>query len=278
VIPRKDIPKVHVTFLPITEREDQGTPQAKPQEGPLTLKTKEFDDERARLVDQVIHAPERRIHNLITWLEAAARKLEMICRLGEAARKEHAAKRIRCLSLQGLWFLGLQSAVWLDCTKRLAISMPDCRPTKSTLASHWIFSPFSAGICLLSIAGVRLLEYQLSWSFEEALSPVAWERQFQETCRGPPETITSWEDEADRSIFNEVKGELSGILTQHIRQTPWLGWAKELVTTPDLAKLTSVFSNDGTSQVAAMRTKIMGLGRNNSNPSPEAKGESGPED
>lgn len=75
VIPRKDLPHIYTTFIPV------------PGEAPSGLPTKDFDSQREELVREIRRAPARRVDNLITRAHGHAERLLMHARiLDEAAR------------------------------------------------------------------------------------------------------------------------------------------------------------------------------------------------
>ncbi len=75
VIPRKDLPHIHTTFVPV-----EGAP-------PPKLPTGDFEKSREELVREIRRAPARRVDNLVTQLEDHGQRLQMQARvIDEAGR------------------------------------------------------------------------------------------------------------------------------------------------------------------------------------------------
>jgi GTP-binding protein EngB required for normal cell division len=87
VIPRKDLPHIYTTFVPV-----DGTPAP-------ALPAKDFEEAREELVREIRRAPARRVDNLVTQLEDHARRLLVHARVIDEAGR--ALRRFR-LKLWGL--------------------------------------------------------------------------------------------------------------------------------------------------------------------------------
>jgi len=73
VIPRKDLPHIYTTFVPV-----DGVPAP-------TLPAKDFEEAREELVREIKRAPARRVDNLVTQLEDHARRLLVHARVIDEA-------------------------------------------------------------------------------------------------------------------------------------------------------------------------------------------------
>jgi hypothetical protein len=85
VIPRKDLPHIYTTFVPV-----EGAP-------PPSLPTKDFEQAREELIREVKRAPARRVDNLVTQLEDHAQRL-----LVHSSIIDEAARTLRRFRLK-LW-------------------------------------------------------------------------------------------------------------------------------------------------------------------------------
>jgi hypothetical protein len=101
VIPRKDLPHVYTTFVPV-----DGAP-------PPALPAADFALAREELVGEIRRAPARRADNMLTQVERHARRLEAQARVLEAATRELRGFRSKLLALLLLVLLvgGLAGAI-----------------------------------------------------------------------------------------------------------------------------------------------------------------------
>jgi GTP-binding protein EngB required for normal cell division len=89
VIPRKDLPMIYNTFVPV------------PNPPPPILPMGDFEAARERLVQQVHHAPMRRADNMLTQLQTFAERLRLHARVIDSASRNLRAYRRRLI----LWAL-----------------------------------------------------------------------------------------------------------------------------------------------------------------------------
>ena len=254
MIPRKDIPRVHTTYLPIASQPSQ--------QGDgivyLTDKTDEFEKQREKLIEEVRQAPQRRIDNMISWLDSASRRLEMSTRVVESARQKHAYERAKHLVIQGGIVVITQGLAILDHRKRQATLPPQTRG--GFMNRIYLLSPFSAAITTVGYFLGKMVRWRTNRALEWRLTEEAWEQEFRDACSGV-DTPTSWKDMADAGVFQQVKNELSGVLTRHLEKK-WYGWAMPLISEEESTSLVKVYSSrqedGGLSQVADMRLSIMG--------------------
>ena len=73
VIPRKDLPHVYTTFIPV-----EG-------EAPAALPTEDFESAREELITEIKRAPARRVDNMLTQLQSHAERLRVHARILDAA-------------------------------------------------------------------------------------------------------------------------------------------------------------------------------------------------
>ncbi len=83
VIPRKDLPMIYNTFVPI-----EGQPRT-------TLPVEDFESARADLIDQIRRAPTRRMDNQITQLQAFAERLRLHAFVLDKAAEQQRGLRAR---------------------------------------------------------------------------------------------------------------------------------------------------------------------------------------
>jgi GTP-binding protein EngB required for normal cell division len=87
VIPRKDLPHIYTTFVPV---EGAAAP---------ALPTKDFEAAREELVGEIRRAPARRVDNLVTQLEDHARRLLVHVKVIDAARRSLKRSRLELWAL-----------------------------------------------------------------------------------------------------------------------------------------------------------------------------------
>lgn len=90
VIPRKDLPHIYTTFVPVP-----GAP-------PPTLPAGDFERSREELVKEIRRAPARRADNVLTQLRDHAERLRLHIRVSDRAARERRRFRNRSWALLGL--------------------------------------------------------------------------------------------------------------------------------------------------------------------------------
>ena len=83
VIPRKDLPMIFNTFVPV------------PNAPPAALPIEDFEAAREELVDEIRRAPARRVDNMLTQVQLFAERLRLHARVIDAAARELRAYRDR---------------------------------------------------------------------------------------------------------------------------------------------------------------------------------------
>jgi len=208
------------------------------------------------LIATVRDAPEKRIDNLITWLDSAARRLEMTARVAESARRKWMFQRAKNLATQAVFLLGSQSLALLDHRKRLALQPLDQLSWVSR--NVWFLgSPFAAAVTCAGLLLCRFAEWRAQAGLEDALKEARWEQEFREVCDGCS-SPTSWKDLADQGVFQQVKPDLPGVLRRHLHGR-WYGWAVPLIVQAELRDLTSIFGKVGHRQGVVPKTSEMRL-------------------
>ncbi|MEO1686635.1 MAG: dynamin family protein [Pseudomonadota bacterium] len=99
VIPRKDLPMIYNTFVPV-----DGRPRS-------ALPMDDFEKARADLIEQLRRAPTRRMDNQITQMHAYAERVRLHCRVIDEAAHRYRNRRALWRSLLFLLFAGLGGAV-----------------------------------------------------------------------------------------------------------------------------------------------------------------------
>jgi GTP-binding protein EngB required for normal cell division len=106
VIPRKDLPHIFTTFIPV-----EGATASK-------LPTQDFVTAREELVKEIKRAPARRVDNLVTQLEEHGQRLLVHARVIDEAGRTLRAFRLKLwmMLVVGVLFAGLAGAitVWAD--------------------------------------------------------------------------------------------------------------------------------------------------------------------
>jgi hypothetical protein len=104
VIPRKDLPHIYTTFVPV------------PDQAPSPLPTEDFVKAREELVKEIRRAPARRADNVLTQLRDHAERLRMHAQVLDCAVKDVGRFRIRAwmMLLLVALFGGLAGAVTLS--------------------------------------------------------------------------------------------------------------------------------------------------------------------
>lgn len=82
VIPMKDIPRIYIMYTP-SEKERVIN------EGRLAVPKAEMERSRRDVLEEVLRAPLRRLDNLITEMEEAAKRVSMAARVCNAVRKQY---------------------------------------------------------------------------------------------------------------------------------------------------------------------------------------------
>ncbi|MGE0708364.1 MAG: dynamin family protein [Planctomycetota bacterium] len=99
-IPRKDLPHVYTTYLPVPEA------RRRPGEGDLAgLPLDDFDKQREEVRQEVSRAPQRRLDNVISRLYQYSRRLRMHARVLDQLARERQGHALRYL------FLGVSIAL-----------------------------------------------------------------------------------------------------------------------------------------------------------------------
>lgn len=99
VIPRKDLPMIYNTFVPV-----EGAPEP-------ALPLQDFSDAREEVIHEIRRAPARRIDNILTRLHDHARKLRMQAKVFSSAARSVRNIRLQFLAMGVLGFLmGLAGA------------------------------------------------------------------------------------------------------------------------------------------------------------------------
>ncbi len=83
VIPRKDLPMIFNTFVPV------------PKQPPAALPTEDFEEAREELAQEVRRAPARRVDNMLTQVQNFAERLRLHARVLDAAARELRSYRDR---------------------------------------------------------------------------------------------------------------------------------------------------------------------------------------
>jgi hypothetical protein len=130
VIPRKDLPHIHTTFVPVDGA------------APPKLPTGDFEKSREELVREIKRAPARRVDNLVTQLEDHAQRLLMHARMVDEAGRT--LRRFR-LKLWGMLvmivlFGGLAGAI-----------------TIAAGTSHWVTAILFGSIALIGWLGTFIV-------------------------------------------------------------------------------------------------------------------------
>lgn len=126
VIPRKDLPHIYTTFVPVEE-----APRS-------TLPLEEFDKAREELVHEIKRAPARRVDNMITQLADHAGRLRVHAKIVDQARRDLGRFRRK------LW--GLLVAMVLALGLAGAVSI-------TAGAKAWLPIALFAGAALLGYGG-----------------------------------------------------------------------------------------------------------------------------
>lgn len=84
VIPMKDIPRIYIMYTPGTDRVIN--------EGKLAVPKLEMERSRRDVLEEVLRAPLRRLDNLITEMEEAAKRVAMAARVCNAVRRMYRRK------------------------------------------------------------------------------------------------------------------------------------------------------------------------------------------
>jgi len=112
-IPRKDLPHVYTTFVPVP-----GAP-------PPTLPAEDFERSREDLIHEIRRAPARRADNVLTQLRDHAERLRLHVRVSDRAARERRRVRNRSWALLGLAALSsvLAGAVTLAAETKIWIPL-----------------------------------------------------------------------------------------------------------------------------------------------------------
>ncbi|MEM6441616.1 MAG: dynamin family protein [Pseudomonadota bacterium] len=100
VIPRKDLPMIYNTFVPI-----EGRPRS-------SLPMDDFEKARGDLIHELRRVPTRRMDNQITQIQAYAERLRLHCLVIDAAADRYRTIRARWRSLLLLLFAGVGGAAF----------------------------------------------------------------------------------------------------------------------------------------------------------------------
>jgi hypothetical protein len=113
VIPRKDLPHVYTTFVPV------------PDAPPPTLPAGDFERSREDLIHEIRRAPARRADNVLTQLRDHAERLRLHVRVSDRAARERRRVRNRSWALLGLAALSsvLAGAVTLAAETKIWIPL-----------------------------------------------------------------------------------------------------------------------------------------------------------
>jgi len=102
VIPRKDLPMIFTTYVPI-----EGSPVHR-------LPMEDFDKARAELVAEIRRAPARRVDNMITQLQDHAMRLQMHARVCATARKDLFGYAFKAWQMWGFLLFIFATLAWAD--------------------------------------------------------------------------------------------------------------------------------------------------------------------
>ena len=130
VIPRKDLPAIFTTFVPV---EGAGTPK---------LPTQDFVQAREELIREVKRAPARRVDNLVTQLEEHGQRLLVHARvIDEAGRRLRGFRmKLWAMLVVGVLFAGLAGAI-----------------TRWAGVQWWISATVFSGAALLGYVGAFII-------------------------------------------------------------------------------------------------------------------------
>ena len=112
VIPRKDLPHIYTTFVPVP-----GAP-------PPVLPAGDFERSREELVREIRRAPARRADNVLTQLRDHAERLRLHVRVADRAARERRRFALRGWSLLGLAALSAALAGAVTIAAQVALWIP----------------------------------------------------------------------------------------------------------------------------------------------------------
>ena len=140
VIPRKDLPMIYNTFVPL-----QGKPRSE-------LPMADFEKARGDLIDELRRAPTRRMDNQITQMQVFAERLRLHASVIDEAAKRYRRSRVRSYAILVFLFAALGGGAFVT---GLIVALP----VLAVLAA--------AAVALLELVSLRLKKKRIITQFDE---------------------------------------------------------------------------------------------------------------
>ena len=140
VIPRKDLPMIYNTFVPL-----QGKPRSE-------LPMADFEKARGDLIDELRRAPTRRMDNQITQMQVFAERLRLHASVIDEAAKRFRRSRVRSYAILVFLFAALGGGAFVT---GLIVALP----VLAVLAA--------AAVALLELVSLRLKKKRIITQFDE---------------------------------------------------------------------------------------------------------------